>query len=67
MSHDSTCKLKSTAMERLAGYSSTNVWQSRVEIEHSVAYFARIAAFEALKRGASVKGGGHTRFVQVHY
>ena len=40
------------------------MWQSRVEIEHySVAYFARIAAFEALKRGASVKGGAHTRRV----
>ena len=24
---------------------------------HSIAYFARIAAFEALYRGASVKGG----------
>ena len=36
------------------------MWQSQVEIEHySVAYFARIAAFEALLRGASVKGGAH--------
>ena len=34
----------------------------RVEIEHySVAYFVRIAAFEALKREASVEGGAHTR------
>ena len=31
-----------------------------VEIEHySVEYFARIAGFEALLRGASVKGGAH--------
>ena len=42
------------------------MWQSQVEIEHySVAYFARIAAFEALKRGASVKGGAHTRRVNL--
>jgi len=40
------------------------MWQSQVEIEHySVAYFARITSFEALKRGASVKGGAHTRWV----
>ena len=38
------------------------MWQSRVGIEHySVAYFDRIAAFEVLYRGASVKGGAHTR------
>ena len=42
------------------------VWQSRVEIElYSVAYFARIAAFEALYRRTSVKGGAHTRCVNV--
>ena len=42
------------------------MWQSWVEIEHyCVAYFARIAAFEALQRGASVKGGAHTRCVNV--
>ena len=35
----------STYLQRL----NIHVWQSRVEIEHySVAYFARIAAFEAL-------------------
>ena len=43
-----------------------HMWQSRVEIEHySVAYFARIAAFEALLRGTSVKGGIHTHCVNV--
>ena len=37
------------------------MWQPRVEIEHySVGYFA---VFEALKRGTSVKGGAHTRWV----
>jgi len=42
----------------------TQLWQSRVEIEHySVAYFDRIAAFEALYRRTSVKGGAHTRWV----
>ena len=42
------------------------VWQSRVEIEHySVAYFDRIAPFEALLRRTSVKGGVHTRCVNV--
>ena len=42
------------------------MWQSRVEIEHySVAYFDRIAAFEALLRRTSVKGGAHTCCVNV--
>ena len=42
------------------------MWQSRVEIEHySVAYFNRIAAFEALLRRTSVKGGVHARCVNV--
>ena len=37
------------------------MWQSRVEIEHYFgAYFASIAAFEALLRGTSIKGGAHT-------
>ena len=42
------------------------MWQSRVEIEHySVAYFDHIAAFEALLRRTSVKGGIHTCCVNV--
>ena len=42
------------------------MWQSRVEIEHySIAYFERIAAFEALYRRTSVKGGAHIRCVNV--
>ena len=42
------------------------MWQSQVEIEHySFAYFDRIAAFEALQRRTSVKGGAHTRCVNV--
>ena len=42
------------------------MWQSRVEIEHySIAYFDRIAAFEALQRRTSVKGGAHTHRVNV--
>ena len=42
------------------------MWQSRVEIEHySIAYVDRIAAFEALLRRTSVKGGVHTRSVNV--
>ena len=36
------------------------MWQSQVEIEHySVAYFARITAFEVLQRETSIKGGVH--------
>ena len=38
------------------------MWQSRVEIEHySIAYFDRVAAFEALQRSTSVKGRAHMR------
>ena len=41
-----------------------DLWQSQVEIEHYfVAYFARIAAFEVLLRGTSVKGGAHMCWV----
>ena len=40
------------------------MWQSRVEIEgYSVAYFDRIATFEAPYRWTSVKGGAHMRYV----
>ena len=40
------------------------MWQSRVEIQgYSVAYFDRFAAFEALYRWTSVKGGAHMHFV----
>ena len=40
--------------------------QSRVEIEgYSVAYFDRIAAFEAPYRWTSVKGGTHMRFIDL--
>jgi len=42
-----------------------DMWQFRVEIEHSIAYFARIAAFEALYRTTSIKGRAHTRCVNV--
>ena len=39
-------------------------WRSRVEIEgYSVAYFDRIAAFEAPYHWTSVKGEAHMRFV----
>ena len=42
------------------------MWQSRLEIEHySVVYFNSIAAFEALQRRTSVKGGAHARCVNV--
>ena len=42
------------------------MWQSRVEIEdYSVAYFDRIAVFEAPYRWTSVKGRAHTRFVDA--
>ena len=42
------------------------MWQSRVEIEHhSVAYFDRITAFEALKHRTSSKGGAQTRWVNL--
>ena len=40
------------------------MWQSQVEIEHySVAYFDRIAVFEALKHSTSVTGGAHIPYV----
>ena len=43
-----------------------HVWQSCVEIEgYSVAYFDRIAVFEALYHWTSIKGGAHTRFVDA--
>ena len=43
-----------------------NQVQSRVEIEHySVAYFERMTAFEALLYGTFVKGGAHTRCVNM--
>ena len=42
------------------------MWQSQVEIEgYSVAYFDRIAAFEAPYRWTSIKGGAYTRFVDA--
>ena len=42
------------------------MWQSRVEIEdYSVVYFNRIVAFEVPYRWTSVKGGAHTRFIDV--
>ena len=42
------------------------MWQSRVEIEgYSVAYFNRIAAFEAPYCWTSVKGGAHMHFVDL--
>ena len=45
-------------------FKNSHMWQSRVEIEHYfVAYFSRITVFEALQRGASVKGGAHTHSV----
>ena len=43
-----------------------HMWQSRVEIEsYSVAYFGRIAVFEALYHWISVKGGAHMCFVDL--
>ena len=42
------------------------MWQSRVEIEHySVAYFDCITVFEVLYRSTSIKGGAHTRYVDL--
>ena len=42
----------------------SHMWQSCVEIEgYSVAYFDRIAVFEAPYRGTSVKGRAHMHFV----
>ena len=42
------------------------MWQSRVEIkDYSVVYFDRIAVFEMLYCRTSVKGGAHTRFVDI--
>ena len=40
------------------------MWQSCVKIEgYSIAYFDRIAAFVALYRWTSIKGGAHMRFI----
>ena len=42
------------------------MWQSHVEIEgYSVAYFDRIAAFEAPYRLTAVKGRAHMCFVDA--
>ena len=42
------------------------MWQSRVGIEqYSVAYFERITVFEVLYRRTSVRGGAHTRCVNM--
>ena len=42
------------------------MWQSCVEIKgYSVAYFYRIAVFEAPYRLTSVKGGAHMCFVDA--
>ena len=42
------------------------MWQSRVEIKHySVAYFDHITAFKVLYRSTSIKGGAHTRYVDL--
>ena len=42
------------------------MWQSHVEIEgYSIVYFNRIAAFEALYRWTSFKGGADMRFVDL--
>ena len=51
-------------LQYMNDYPGVYMWQSCVEIEgYSVAYFNRIAAFEALCRWTSVKGGAHMRFV----
>ena len=43
-----------------------HVWQSHVEIEdHSIAYFGRIAVFEALYGWTPVKGGAHMCFIDA--
>ena len=42
------------------------MWQSHVEIEgYSAACFDCIAAFEALYRWTSAKGGAHMRFIDL--
>ena len=42
------------------------MWQSRVEIDYSVAYSDRIAAYEALYCRTSVKGGAHMRYSCIY-
>ena len=45
---------------------SEYMWQSCVEIKgYFVAYFNRIAVFEAMYHRTSVKGGAHTCFVDA--
>ena len=41
------------------------MWQPCVEIDYSVAYFDRIAAFKALYRWTSIKGEAHMCFVDL--
>ena len=42
------------------------MWQSWVETEHYlIAYFDHVTAFEALYHGTSIKGGAHTRYVDL--
>ena len=46
--------------------SMSHMWQSQVEIkDYSVAYFDHVTAFVALYRSISVKGGAHTRYVEL--
>ena len=43
-----------------------NMWEHRVEIEgYSIAYFDRIAVFEAPYCWTSIKGGAHMRFIDA--
>ena len=43
-----------------------HMWQSRVEIKgYSVVYFDQIAGFEEPYQWTFVKGGAHTRFIDV--
>ena len=44
-----------------------NMWQSQIEIEYySVVYFERITEFDALEHYASMEGGAHMHFIDVH-
>ena len=56
--------IKPCVLHTVHGFSY--MWQSRVKIEgFSVAYFDHIAAFKALYRWTSVKGGAHTCFLDA--
>ena len=61
-----TCSIIVTPSNEHVFMYSMHIWQMWVEIEHYfVAYFDCITVFEALYHRTSVKGGAHTRCLDL--